>query len=343
MQLYLHLSNIYQLFDRKKVLKVKNDMYEATNRSYGGTHYYGLFMQGCTIVPGGFWFVKLKIDPTLGINPQSPLVTTDEERGRKKPWDRFVMEDCVEKKFLFTTVTGSDIVPFYNTQKRLVVLPIDVSDNTTKIVEASDTTGIMEPDMKNYLTEVEQIFDSMKPASASKMTIYEYMNWQNKLTNQKPSSFKVLYIGKGKYLAACVVKGREKREFGDQGVSFSINTELICDAGTYWFNTESEKEAHYLCAILNSKTVDGFIKPMQSQGKLGPRDIHKIPLEFPIPKFDENNSVHNELAEISEKCEQKALSVIQSLNYSSLGKIRTEIRKVLATEIDRIDELVKVF
>ena len=100
--------------------------------------------------------------------------------------------------------------------------------------------------MKNYLTKVEQIFDSKKSGSASKMTIYEYMNWQNKLTKQKPSSFKVLYIGKGKYLAACVVKGREKREFGDQGVSFSINTELICDAGTYWFNTESEKEAYYL-------------------------------------------------------------------------------------------------
>ena len=71
--------------------------------------------------------------------------------------------------------------------------------------------------------------------------LVQLLDWQNKLTNQKPSSFKVLYIGKGKYLAACVVKGREKREFGDQGVSFSINTELICDAGTYWFNTESEK------------------------------------------------------------------------------------------------------
>jgi len=291
-------------------------------------------------VPGAFWFVKLKIDSRYGINPQCPLIITDEERERKKPWNTFVMEDCVEKEFLFTTVTGSDIVPFNKIRKRLLVLPIDVND-TTRMVEASDTTGIMKPDMKNYLTKVEQIFEEKKPASAKKMTIYQWINWRNKLTDQKPSSFKVLYTAKGKYLAACVVKGREEYDFGEQDVSFPVNNELICEAGTYWFNTESKKEAHYLCAILNSKVVDDFIKPMQSQGMLGPRDIHLTPLEFPaFVKFDEDDPVHNELAEISGKCEQKVNGIIKSLNYTSLGRIRTEIRIGLSPEIIRIDELV---
>ena len=65
------------------------------------------------------------------------------------------------------------------------------------------------------------------------------------------------------------------------------------------------EEAYYISAILNSNVVNKAIKPFQSLGVLGERDIHTLPLELPIPDFDSKNQFHRRISELGRTCESK--------------------------------------
>jgi len=111
---------------------------------------------------------------------------------------------------------------------------------------------------------------------------------------------------------------------------------------TYFFDTDIEEEAYYLSSVLNSHILDNMIKPLQAAGSFGQRHIHKLPLTFPIPKYDEANPIHKELAEISSKCHKKVEEIIHTLDLKSTGKIRSMIRKLLGEEYQIIDKDVKM-
>ncbi|MCS7306514.1 MAG: hypothetical protein NZ602_15565 [Thermoguttaceae bacterium] len=68
------------------------------------------------------------------------------------------------------------------------------------------------------------------------------------------------------------------------------------------FSTDTESEAHYLCAIINSKPVRDFIKSFSSAGRgFGTPSVME---HVGIPKFNPKNPLHLKLAEISKKCHQ---------------------------------------
>ncbi len=74
---------------------------------------------------------------------------------------------------------------------------------------------------------------------------------------------------------------------------------------TAFIPTETEAEAHYLCAIINSKPVREFVKSFSSAGRgFGTPSIME---HIGIPKFDPKNELHQKLAEISKKCHQLKL------------------------------------
>ena len=74
---------------------------------------------------------------------------------------------------------------------------------------------------------------------------------------------------------------------------------LVSTDTTAFFAVGNKDEAHYLCAILNSEIVDDFIKSFSSAGRgFGTPSIMN---EFAIPRFDNSNETHKQLAELSEK------------------------------------------
>jgi len=69
-----------------------------------------------------------------------------------------------------------------------------------------------------------------------------------------------------------------------------------------FFATNNESEAHYLCAIVNSKPVRHFIKSFSSPGRgFGTPSVME---HVGIPKFNPKDLLHQKLAEISKKCHQ---------------------------------------
>jgi hypothetical protein len=118
---------------------------------------------------------------------------------------------------------------------------------------------------------------------------------------------------------------------------------VVADAKTYFYDTDNEEEALYLCGFLNAPTIDKLIKPMQSRGLFGERDIHKKVLELPIPKFDPKNKLHKNLVELARICETKVKRKLPELSkdYTAIGKIRQMVKQELEPEIAKIDQLVK--
>jgi hypothetical protein len=54
-----------------------------------------------------------------------------------------------------------------------------------------------------------------------------------------------------------------------------FDVQFVCDHKAYWFAANSQNEAHYVAAFLNSRFANNLIKEFQSKGLMGARDVHK--------------------------------------------------------------------
>ncbi len=197
--------------------------------------------------------------------------------------------------------------------------------------------------LAQWLETAENEWDQRRSEKSGNMTIYERLDRVHGLSNQKSQAkYRVLYNTAGTFLTAAVVKN-EIIEIGTNGQSITTNGFAV-DHKTYYYELNNEKEAFFLSSVLNAPIIDELVKPMQSRGDFGPRDIHKKVLEFPIPKFDEKNKAHQRLAEIGEQCAGKVETWLTGGgkgNVSSIGRLRGMVRNLLKDELAEIDELVK--
>ena len=172
------------------------------------------------------------------------------------------------------------------------------------------------------------------------------------MINQNPNAkYIVIYPVSATHLVSCIVHNENWREKSSLGKPVLIGHTL------YGFFTDNKKEADYLVAILNSSILDSLMKPMQAKGFAGSeRHISKKPLEFPIPKFDGNNSLHVQLSELGKKAAEKAYEVLPrilkekgydkklqergTLVPTEVANLRTSIREEIKDLLDQIDELV---
>ncbi|MCK4239636.1 MAG: hypothetical protein KAX33_10965, partial [Candidatus Lokiarchaeota archaeon] len=106
---------------------------------------------------------------------------------------------------------------------------------------------------------------------------------------------------------------------------------IICSEN-YYFSTNNKEEAYYLTSILNAPILSENIKIVKSS-----RHIHKRPFDFPIPKFDPNNSNHQKLSKIGMKAEKKVNVIVQKDEKISVIKVKEKISNIL----DEINKIVQ--
>jgi hypothetical protein len=306
--------------------------------------YYQNFTQGAAIVPSSVWLVDPVIHPRLGFDSIKPSLRSSQraiERAKENYAD-VSLEGEVESKFIFQVATGSELAPFCHTTLPIAVLPIESYSGTYRILESEEARRKGYSGLAKWLNGVEKIWKDKRGEKAEKMDIYSWLNYSSKLTNQSSRlKYKVLYNASGTYLVSCIINNKP---FDIKVDSSSIRTSgLVASAKAYWFDTNNLEEAYFVCAMLNSPIVDSLIKPMQSRGQWGERDIHKKVLEIPLPKFDPNNPSHGDLVELAKKAEKKAVKIIPELGeeYTSIGKIRQLVKVEINEEILKIDKIVR--
>lgn len=309
-----------------------------------GSDYKDEFSQGATLVPRNLWFAEIKKHPKFGINPKEPYVETSEKaiKYAKPDYKDIRMKGNIDRKFLYATLRGSEIVPFAHLPFLPVVLPILKARNKFKIIgkhklRANGKSGIL-----NWVKTAQDKWEKIRKDKSESHTATEWLNYRNKLTKQDPSKrYKVLYLTSGKDIAATLV------DFNEEDLSININGRkiplngFIADYKTYYYETNNEMEAYYLTSILNAPHVNQLIKGMQSKGLFGERDICKKVLELPIPEYDPNKQAHKTLSGIGKKGRRKAYEVLSkwTSKYKSIYHIRKGIKEDISEEVQRISEL----
>jgi len=311
----------------------------------GASDYLHRFRQGATIVPRRLWFVRPVVDPKLGFDATAPLVESDLAVQAKPPWDSIDMRGRVESQFVFASVLSADILPFVCAPLRPVVLPLMFdAGGRPRLLTALEAANRGHPLLSEWMRQAEGHWAALGRGAERTPTVGRRLDFGRGLTAQfrRDRRYWVLYAASATYLAAAVLDT-------DRGVVLAADggpmlaAGLAVDAKVYWYATDSREEALYLCAWLNSPVVDAAIKSRQSRGLFGPRDIHKLPLELPLPRFNPKHARHLEMARCAEEAAAKAAAIAPSVKTRSLGALRRALRTHphIAPLLARIDQLAR--
>jgi methylase of polypeptide subunit release factors len=323
-----------------KSLQVKDSQYEPPKISVAKSYYYNLFKAGAAIYPRQFYFIDFDVHPILGVDIEKPLVKTSEDIDEKEPWKGIRLSGNVESNFIYLTLLGGDIAPFTYIKMRPIVLPVEASPSGYKILDLATLRGRGFLLTARWFEDVQKLWEARRSKKAAKRfpRFIDAVNYQQLLRRQIPRKrYIVIYNSSGTNLVSCVIDTYQlpKLKIGKAELS---PAGFIAEKTTFFYKTDDENEAHYLCAILNSNVINDLIKPLQPRGSFGERHIQRRPFMFPIPKFKEEDPKHIELARISKQCHE-VLKFKQFTRKTTAG-VRSETKEIVAKEIKRIDKLV---
>lgn len=300
--------------------------------------YQDKFFQGATIVPRNAFFVKAYDDipawSEADYHDKLFAIVTEPEQAKtaKEPWKSLTFKGKVQRRFLFKTALAKHILPFtLDGDLPDVVLPLAINNKGQgALLSVPDMRQKGYLEAAEYFEAVEKAYAKHRKGAASKRTetIHDQIDYLGKLTKQNfKKKWVVLYARSGTNVSCCLVK-------------VASHFKLAVDNATYRYYAASLTEAHYLLAVINSRYLNEIIKPFQSRGLQGERDIHKKLLEVPFPQFNSKKKLHTDLAELGALCTKKATKLQTKLTKKTTGARRTEIRNLLEEELDQIDILV---
>jgi type I restriction-modification system DNA methylase subunit len=314
-----------------KYLTVEKCEYSPVEKENMISPYYSQVLEGASIVPRTLWFIKF-IPGTFGLNPDAPAIESLVLPDAKEPWKNIILKGEIESGFIFATVTGKYVLPF-KPQLLPIVLPISKTNGKFRILLSQDLRKDGKLKMANWLDLTEAAWKENATETSLKNfpKVMDRVNYHNGLTLQKQKRFFVIYTSSGTHIAAAVMDTQNIKSMKVGNAKIRING-FIADYKTYWFATNDKQEANYLAAILNSNTLDQMIKPHQSRGKFGPRDICRLPFEFNIPQFDESKQLHKQIAVLGVKATKEA---------TKLSKTSRLKLKILLPQMKDIDKKVR--
>lgn len=318
---------------------------QAMDGLVGKNAYASRFTQGATIVPRNFYFVDLEAgDDADDIRDRVVAVRTADATNReaKKPWKGQLLSGRAEGALLFRTAISRNVIPFAMIDPLLVLLPLIEVESADKKLEFKvlDAEKLREHGHRYssaWFFEAEKHWERLRTDvnREQKVSLSSYLNWQQKLTEQNPEArFLVLYTSSATDASAAVI---DRSKFDHP---------FVVDHKTYWCECNTEAEGHYISAYINSGFANSKIKEFQSRGLFGPRDIHKLIVKLPFPKFQKGNPDHDALSLLGKQCADEALAFTQGVSLGelhprALGTARTQLKQRLSRQLGEIDAIVE--
>ena len=294
--------------------------------------YAAAFRQGATIVPRSFYFVRI---PSLAGKPEPDAVywsETDPEQAKdaKKPYKKVRLAGEVEGRFIYVTALSRHVLPFWVLPPDTVVLPIEEHATNFSLLTTDQLNSSGNRAFAKWMETAEKTWKKLRGQKADKQSLYQRLDYHKELTSQDPSKrHLVVYNHSGTNIAAAYIDRK------------TFLLPFVVDVKLYWTSCETRSEAEYLTAILNSQVVNAAIKPFQSMGLMGERDIHKKALDLPIPRY-KDEARHRDLAALGAKARAQAAQAVTAAAFpSSLAQRRGWLREQLAELLADIDKIVK--
>ncbi len=302
-----------------------------------GNYYKNLFKQGASIVPRNFYFVNIISDFDGDFDDRIVRVkhNGDDFPESKMPWKALdIPETNVHSSFLFLTALARNIAPFVLIDPTLVLLPLSIDEHKNiKILHWKDIQKQGFFETAEWFREVEKHWDDNKTQNAKKMTYLKRIDFQKGIIEQDlRKKYAVMYSSSAKDANTVVVDRNQ------------LDLEFIVDYAGYVYYTDSEDEAYFMTAFLNSETPNLMIKDYQAKGLFGVRHVSKTILEIPLSKYNENNATHRALSDLGKACAVCATGFVETnvnVKDYNIGKVRVELKKHLSVKLAEIDVLVK--
>lgn len=297
------------------------------------SRYEGRFRQGATLVPRNFYFVRLReANGRIDADKVYSAETDPEQAVQAKPPYRDVkMKGEIEGRFLFSTALSRHVLPFALLEPAIVALPIVEVNGRLEVRSADRLRKEGYRELAAWMSKAERIWAEKRRGKAEKQTLYEWLDYNGKLTAQSlRKRHLVLYNAAGTNLSAVRIDRR------------SLPLPFVVEHKLYWASCDDEREANYLAAILNASTVNEMIKPFQSRGLMGERDIEKKVLSVPIPKFNVDDPAHLGIADLGSRSHDEARQYLSQVQLpKSLGTRRSLVREALHNVLEEIDHAVR--
>ena len=248
-----------------------------------GKNYYKATLGANPNPYGVFW---LEIKEVL--SDSSIIIRNLAEKGEQKI--PIFDGERIESGLVYPAIRGGDIQR-WGIQPEIYMLV--VQDPKTRRGYPEEFLKNKYPRTYGYLTKFKEILLQRplykKYHEQAKAPFYSQFN----ISEETFRRYKVVW----KAMSNDIVAGVVSQIKTDMGFKIAIPLHT-----TSFFATDNESEAHYLCAIINSKPVREFIKSFSSAGRgFGTPSVMEY---VGIPKFDPQNPLHQKLAEISKKCHQ---------------------------------------
>lgn len=286
-----------------------------------GSPYRGTFRNGATLYPRILCLVTRVKNSKIGVNRNSPLVTS-EDRDRKNGWKHVsALRGPIEVQFLRPIYLGESIAPYRVLGSSEGVVPM-LTDGT--VLSADQARDRAFPNVANWLQTAERLWGAI---SSEKKSFKQQIDHYGKLSSQTHmSERRIVFSKSGTLPAACIVRDNNG----------------IIDHKLYWACINTDQEAYYLLAILNSETARARIADMQSRGEQGARDFDKLIFTLPIPLFDHRDITHSALATAGQDAATIAGSVAIPAG-ATFQRARALVRRALLDDgvAARIDDLVE--
>ena len=131
----------------------------------------------------------------------------------------------------------------------------------------------------------------------------------------------------------CFVKPVADAQLNRQTPFVCTSDEVLDDAKKPW-TMEIEGQ------VLNSTFVNEAIKPLQPEGLMGARDIHRRPFEAcDIPVFNPINRYHQLIAETAREARKELLKIVRKME-TPVSRARGDARQLVASQLHKLDKLV---
>lgn len=295
--------------------------------------YAGRFRQGATILPRSFYFVRVK-DLEGALDPERLYwaeTDIDQAEDAKPPYDDIRMSGHVEGRFLYCTALSRHLVPFAMLQPSVIVAPVERRGEGLRILTAETLKKEGYREFARWMGKAEEIWNKKRQSKAEKQTLYERLDYQKELTVQTlHDRYLVLYNAVGTNLSATSVDRQ------------SLHLPFLVEHKLYWASFSTQEEVDYLASILNSEVTNQAIKPFQSMGLMGERDIEKKVLDLPLPEYKQSLAKHRDLARLGAEARNVVEELLSSSQLSSsVAKRRALVRNQIHDITKEIDAIVK--
>ncbi len=269
------------------------------------SEYYNKFIQGADLIPKSLLYCEVVNTIQQGkISIINPWISPQAKGVWKKQYFKKVQ---VESENIFKATLSRGLYPFY-VKLYSIFLPLDINH--------SYRLSKIGPFSRKHWKNIRDIYNR-----ATNNDLFEVgINYRNKLcTNKRVRTsqrqlYKVIFPN-AKKLTSAVIHDPEGR--------------IFIDSTLYYYGTENEAEAHYLCGMLNIPLLAKSVKTISDT-----RHHHKRPLYFNIPKFDESED-QIAISNLSQICQKN----IRDYSNSNEKLKESEYGPVLQDELNQIEEI----